>query len=140
MEKKRVQQRATYHLHIELDKDYEPIHKRSKISTISTNDMHVLRYHGKKHFDIWSDGRLYPVDPITNSTPPFSNCSSLLKYLGDGSNGLLGYTYNLASERDIIRLENHLLRREKESMLQILEENKEKISSLEETIKSLKTK
>ena len=95
---------------MELDKEYEPIHTRSKISTISTNDMQVLRNQGKKHIDVWSDGRLYPIDPIKKCTPLFSNFSSLFQYLRDGFNGLLGYTYNLTSERDILRLQNHLLR------------------------------
>ena len=60
--------------------------------------------------------------------------------MGDGLNGLLGYTYNLLSEREILRLENQLLTWVKESLLKILEENKEEISSLEETIKFLRIK
>ena len=68
--------RSLYNLHIELDKEYEPICKRGKASTISNSNMQVLRQQGKKHIDIWSDGSLYLVDPITKSTPPFSSSSS----------------------------------------------------------------
>ena len=88
MERKRTRQKEIYHLHVELDKEYEPIRKRIKNNNLSPNDMHILRCQGKKHIDIWSDGRLYPNDPITNSTPPFTNCTSLLKYMGDGPSGL----------------------------------------------------
>ena len=72
--------------------------------------MYLLRYQGKRHIDIWINGKLYPVDPITKSISPFSNFSSLLKYVGEGSKGLLGYKFNLASERDIKKLENNLLK------------------------------
>ena len=94
-----------------MDKDYESAHKRVKINSLSSNDMSLLRYQGKKHIDLWSDGRLYPIVPTTKSVPPFLNCSSLLKYVGDGAKGLLGYTLNLASDRDIVKLENHLLQK-----------------------------
>lgn len=117
MENRNAEKRAVYHLHIEHDKEYETICKRAKVNTISSLDIQALRYEGKKHLDIWSDGKLYMVDPLTKSTPPFSNSTSLLKYLGDGVNGLLGYTYRLAGERDILSLNNHLLKQEKDSMV-----------------------
>ena len=141
MVNRNAEKRDIYHLHIELDREYEPICKRAKVNTISSSDIHALRYEGKKHLDIWSDGKLYPpVDPLTKSTPPFSNSTSLLKYLGDGVNGLLGYTYHLAGERDILSLNNHLLKQEKDSMVQALEENKEKILQLEKVIKEFRKK
>ena len=64
MENRNAEKRDVYHLHIELDREYEPIHKRAKVNTISSSDIHTLRYEGKKHLDIWSDGKLYPVDPL----------------------------------------------------------------------------
>ena len=78
--------------------------------------MQILRYQRKKHIDIWSDSKLYPTDPITKSVPPFSNCSSLLRYIGNGANGLLGYAYNLASNRDIMKLSNHFLKQERDTL------------------------
>ena len=75
MEEQRDHKRSLYHLHIELDKEYEPIRKRGFTSNVSNLDMQVLRHQGKKHIDILSDGRLYLVDPVTKSTPPFSSCS-----------------------------------------------------------------
>ena len=91
----------------ENEKDYEPAQKRGRNNNISSYDIQILRFQGKKHIDIWCDGRLYPVDPISKSVPPFSNCSSLLRFLGDGVDGILDYTCNIPSERDILRLKNH---------------------------------
>ena len=102
--------------------------------------MQILRYQRKKHIDIWSDSKLYPTDPITKSVPPFSNCSSLLRYIGDGANGLLGYVYNLASDIDIMKLSNHLLKHEWDIVALIVEHQKENISTLEKTIKDLRRK
>ena len=76
METQEEQKRKLYHLHIDLDKEYEPIRKRGRHNNISNYDMQILRYQGKKHTDIWSDGKLYPIDPITKSVPLFLNCSS----------------------------------------------------------------
>ena len=140
METQEEQKRKLYHLHIDLDEEYAPARKRGKNNNISIYDMQVLRYQGKKHIDIWSDGRLYPADPITKSVPPFSNCSSLLRYIGDGTNGFLGYAYNLASDRDVLKLENHLLKQERDSMSLTIEQQKQKISMLEKTIKDIRRK
>lgn len=139
MDTQEEQKRKLYHLHIDLDKDYEPARKRGKYNHISNHDMQILREHGKKHIDIWTDGKLYPVDPITNSVPPFSSCSSLLRYIGDGAKGFLGYTYNLAGDRDIMKLENHLLKKERNSMVLTIEQQKDKISTLEKTVRDLRT-
>ena len=59
-------------------------------------------------------------------------------YVGDGAKGLLGYTLNLTGDRDIVKLKNHLLQQERESMAKIIEKQKEKISNLENTIKDLR--
>lgn len=134
------QKRKIYHLHIDIDREYEPARKRGRHNNISNQDIQILRQHGKKHIDIWTDGKLYPVDPITKCVPPFSSCSSLLRYIGDGANGLLGYTYNLAGDRDLMKLENHLLKQERDSMLLTIEQQKERISTLEKTIRDLRTR
>ena len=46
----------------------------------------------------------------------------------------------ISQARDILRLENQILIREKASMLAILEENRQKIYALESTIKDLRKK
>ena len=75
-----------------------------------------MRNQGKKHIDIWSDGRLYPVDPITKSSPPFFG------------------------ERDILKLENNILKQEKDSLLKTVEQSKERISILEKNLEALRRK
>ena len=90
--------RGLYHLHIELEDEYQPIRKRNKISVVSPDAIQTMRLEERKHLDLWTDGRLYPIDPIIKSTPPFYNCSSLMRFIGDGCGGLLGYTYNLGAK------------------------------------------
>ena len=80
-----------YHLHIDLDNVYAPLQKRRGGNNISETLKAQLREGGAKHVDLWCDGSLYPKDPCTLSTPPFSNPTSLLRFIGDGKNGLLGY-------------------------------------------------
>ena len=113
MEYQREQKRPLSHLPIQLDKDNKPVRKINKSNAISNSNMQVLRFQGK-FIDRRSNGRLYPpaVDLVSKSTLPFSNCFSLLRYVGDGANGLISYTYKLAGERKIVGLENSLLKQE----------------------------
>lgn len=53
---------------------------------------------GLKHVDLWCDGHLYPLDPRRFSHPPFSTPTSLLRFVGDGTDGLLGYCRALSTE------------------------------------------
>ena len=96
--KKRV-----YNLHIELANEYEPAQKKNKCKVYSYLDLENMRVQEKKHLDIWCDGRIYPKSPLTNSTPSFSSPSSLLRYAGDGHNGLLGYCNALSSHADTLK-------------------------------------
>lgn len=126
--------RGLYHLHIELEDEYQPIRKRNKISVVSPAAIQTMRLEERKHLDLWTDGRLYPIDPIKKSTPPFYNCSSLMRFIGDGYGGLLGYTYNLVADRDLLRLENQMLKQENQMLNQQLEESKEKIKNLQKQL------
>jgi len=49
----------------------------------------------EKHLDLWVDGSLYPIDPITEKHPPFSFVKDVLEFIGDGENGFLGYIRNV---------------------------------------------
>ena len=80
-----------YHLHIDLDHVYSPLQKRRGGDHIPETTKISLREEGAQHVDLWCDGSLYPQDPYTNSTPPFSNPTTLLRFAGDGNKGLLGY-------------------------------------------------
>lgn len=48
---------------------------------------------GCKALDLWTDGGMYPTDPILHQPPPFHSITTLMRFVGDGFNGLLGY-YN----------------------------------------------
>ena len=50
---------------------------------------------GAKAIDLWTDGNLSPSDPISCAPPPFRNITALMKFVGDGFNGLLGYCKRL---------------------------------------------
>ena len=41
--------------------------------------------------NLWTDGNLYPCDPLTGAAPPFRNITQLVRFVGDGFNGFLGY-------------------------------------------------
>ena len=45
--------------------------------------------------DLWLDGRIYPVDPSTGKRPRFNDVKTMLEFVGDGDNGLLGYSCSL---------------------------------------------
>lgn len=50
---------------------------------------------GAKAIDIWIDGNIYPLDPISGAPPPFKSITNFFKFVGDGFNGLLGYCRRL---------------------------------------------
>ena len=87
---------AKYHLHIDLEPSYAPVQKRHGGSSVSANERNALRSSGAKNVDIWCDGSIYPEDPQTCSQPPFSSPTSLLRFVGDGQKGLLGYCISIS--------------------------------------------
>ena len=67
-----------YHLHVELNRDYEPLCKRNKPNIISEALKNSYRFQDHKNIDLWVDGKLYPVDSLRKSTPPFKDVTLLL--------------------------------------------------------------
>ena len=129
--------RPRYHLHIDLDREYEPVQKKNTPATLSRLGKENLRVTGKKHIDLWCDGHLYPNNSLTNASPNFSNPTSLLKFVGDGHNGLLGYCNSLSFSADHL---SHLYKTSSshiESMLMIQKQFLQKIASQKETIEDL---
>lgn len=83
-----------FRLHVDLERDYATL--RSSRSNEETNvAVQTLRSQGRKCIDLWTDGSIYPIDPITNAPPNFCNVTTFLRFLGDGANGLLGYCRRL---------------------------------------------
>ena len=144
---RRSRLRDMYNLHIKLEREYEPLSKRNKINFLPTISKEMFRMQGKKNIDLWIDGRLYPKDPITNSTPPFKDITSLLNFAGNGYNGLLGYTQHLEAtsnaltlERDLFEKENICLRKTMDQYVQTFLSDKETILGLEKQKDELRLK
>ena len=57
----------------------------------------VRRSRGETNVDLWLDGGLYPKDPLVGCHPTFHTLPSLIKYVGEGEHGLLGYCKRLDS-------------------------------------------
>ena len=59
-----------YHLHLDIPMDLAPLRKRGvKGCSASTDDCLCYRSEGKKNVDLWTDGNLYPEDPMMLKHP-----------------------------------------------------------------------
>ena len=129
-----------YHLHIDLGMEYEPIQKRRRqnevLSTPSLSDKANMRLSGLKHIDLWCDGSLYPIDRQTISHPCFSNPTSLLRFIGDGVIGLLGYCNSISTIAQSERLHSQYLGAE---VLYLREECRVQSQKLEEQGRQIET-
>lgn len=147
MESNTNPKRSLYHLHIDLERVYEPAQKRNKTICYSMLDKENMRVNGQKHLDIWCDGKLYPKNPVTNAQPNFSNPSSLLRFVGDGYNGLLGYCNNLSSSAQVFKHLYESLYQEFSSLksnhlhlLQDMEQKSKTLIDLQTKIRKIRSK
>jgi len=60
----------------------------------------MKREFGQIHLDLWVNGSVYPIDPTTNKHLNFFSIQQLLKFIGDGNSGLLGYVKNVEKACD----------------------------------------
>lgn len=139
--------RLLYHLHVELTREYEPAQKKNKPKQYTFLDYENMRVQDKKHLDIWCEGRIYPKNPTTNTTPCFSSPSSLLRYAGDGHKGLLGYCNALSSHAnslkylyDILSHENSMIKAQNYKLTLELQKRDQSICNLETKVKELRKK
>ena len=121
-----------HHCHVDLEQHYAPILKRQKSMHQSIEQRDMMRKGGLQHIDLWCDGSIYPTCVIGNSTPPFSNPRTLLKFVGDGINGLYGYVSaqcNNANMYKSLYLQEEAIRRQDKiecvALKQLLENEKE---------------
>ena len=129
-----------YHLHVELNWDYEPLCKHNKHNTISKPLKNSYKFQGHKNIDLWVDGKLYPIDSLHKSTPPFRDVTSLLQFVGDGYHGLLGYTLSLEAQHRAIKLEHDFMERENINLKHIVAQYAQKSCTTNETIMELQRK
>ena len=86
---------SKFRLHVDIDREYATL-RSSRIAPNVERISH-LRMQGCKALDLWTDGGMYPTDPISHQPPPFHNITTLMRFVGDGFNGLLGYCNKLCS-------------------------------------------
>lgn len=84
-----------FRLHVDLDPAYATLRSTQRDPHLSLNH---LRMQGCKAIDLWTDGSLYPIDPLSSTQPPFQNITAMIRFIGDGWNGLLGYCIRLHSQ------------------------------------------
>ena len=84
-----------WRLHVDLEREYATL--RSQRVAHGMDILPKLRMQGCKALDLWTYGALYPRDPFTEEPPPFRNLTMMLRFVGDGLNGLLGYCNRLWS-------------------------------------------
>ena len=138
----------TYHLHIDVHPDYEPLQKRNKNRTyLSYQQMEQRRIQGEHHLDLWTDGKLYPKNPATNAPPPFSNVTSLLHFTGDGKQGLLGYIQHIEARAssleklvEVLSRDNKDLHRQNENIIGMLRSSEETEQELVKKIEAMRQK
>jgi len=131
-----------FRLQVDLEAEYATL--RSNRTGTKNIAPHLLRLQGVKAIDLWTDGELYPMDPVSGSPPAFQNIASFLRFVGSGYDGLLGYCRRLYS----LFLDEAARRRALESTLENLKvssttEIKElnaKVQELLDQIKEHKTK
>ena len=87
---------------VQLESKYAPLIQRGKSldAQASKNSFSERREAGETNIDLWVDGHLYPVDPATECSPPFSNTKQYLEFLCHGEMGMLGYTKRLKAMLD----------------------------------------
>ena len=81
-------------LQLDLDTEYATLRSRVRHATPNIA-CDQLRMQGAKAIDLWVDGNIYPLDPLSAAPPPFRSVTGLVKFVGDGFNGLLGYCRRL---------------------------------------------
>ena len=119
-----------FHMNIKLSPEYATWRSANHMALRDANEAHRLRIEGKKNIDLWTDGSLYPKDPSTGRSPPFYSVHDLIRFVGDGMNGLLGYCTNLnQSSNDQLQIIMNLNT--------ALISSKTLISGLEKRVKSL---
>ena len=103
--------------------------------TLTRLDKENMRISSKKHLDILSNSKLYPTNPLKNSTPSFSNPFSLLRFTADGYGGLLGYCNVLSSHAETFK---HLYQSLSTQYSILLQKHSKSLEEVQELQKKLK--
>ena len=89
-------------IHLQLNEEHAPLFKRTRTSKEDQpaiqEVMELQRRMGAKNIDLWVQGSIYPLDPLSQLPPQFSRLASFLKYFCEGTNGLWGYMCRLKNQ------------------------------------------
>lgn len=129
---------SKFHINIKLNPEYATTRSVNQRVLRDAEEANRLRMEGKKHIDLWIDGSIYPIDPLTGRYPAFASVHDLVRFVGDGANGLLGYCSRLSQcgnehVNSLVYL-NTILINFQTQVTQL----KKKIKELEESNKKLK--
>ena len=96
-----------FHINIKVNPKYATTRNVNHNLVRDVEEARRLQLEGKKHIDLWVDGSIYPRDPSNGRLFAFSYVHNLIRFVGDGANGLLGYCSWLSQFDNEHR--NHLL-------------------------------
>lgn len=139
-----------FHINIKINPEYATTRSANHIVLRDAEEASRLRLEGKKHIDLWVDGSIYPRDPLNGRYPAFASVHDLIRFVGDGANGLLGYCLRLSqcgsehsnhilylntvlinSQNQVIGLQNQVT--ELQRKIKELEESHKKLAALKKT-------
>ena len=89
---------SKFHINIKIDPEYATTRSVTQKVLRDVEEASRLRLEGKKHIDLWVDGSIYPKDPLKGRYTAFASVHDLIRFVGDGANGLLGYCLRLSRE------------------------------------------
>ena len=105
-------------IHLQLDEEYAPLFKRTRISKEEQpavqQAMELQRWMGAKNVDLWVQGSIYPRDPLSQLPLQFSELTSL-KYVCEGTNDLWGYLGRLGNQPQQIYMHMQRMLQQKDS-------------------------
>jgi hypothetical protein len=99
--------RKRYKFQATLQSKYAPLIKAGRMleDQISKAEFPLCKVLGQTNLDLWTDGSIYLVNPVTGRRPGFRCLKGLLEFVGDGHSGLYGYSTRLASIDQVLQVE-----------------------------------
>lgn len=127
-----------YKIQVSLNPKYRSLIVRGRLihEQTSRSMFPEKRKAGDSNLDLWLDGRIYPVDPSTGKRPRFHDVKSILEFVGDGENGLLGYTCSLQNSNTEVSRRVVVDREKSDNEIAALRKSLEALQQREQQLKS----
>jgi hypothetical protein len=84
---------------------------------------------GEKSLDLWDHDSMYPTNPSTGQHPPFTGFKSLLAFVREGYNGLLGYVQQFETEIQSLQQELQNVKEDLRQMQEINNKHEEELQN-----------